>query len=564
MAANSRTAVSGRRTRTWLIGVYIRLSKEDARHLDESESVTNQRSIIEDYIASMDDGDEYRIVDEYVDDGISGTTDDERADFQRMLNDIRRGRVNCVIVKDLARSFRNYSDQGYYLDDWFPRYNVRFISLYHQPLDSYKEPKLMRSIAVPIQGVLNENHCAETSEKVREVFDMKRRNGEHIGSFAAYGWLKDPDNKNLLILDEVAAEVINDMADMVLNGMSLNKIAEYLNDHDVPCPSVYKRQTLGLKYYNPQFDISTKPLWAGTTIRRILTDRMLCGDLIQGRYRVKSYKVHIQERVPEEEWFIAENAIPAIMSREKFDKLQNALNRDTRRSPKEVDLYLFSGFLRCADCGRAMSRKVSGNIVYYMCKTYRDLSKKACTIHSIRQDRLEEAVLYAIQQQIYLAVDYTKLVDDINRAPAAKTQSKRLLDAIEQKEKELAKIFRYKQAIYQDWKDGEISQSEYRGMKADYERQTETINAAIEKLRKEEQELETGFDTESPCLAAFRQYGNIDRLTRDILIEFIDTIYIYEGGRISIKFRFADEFRKIQEYIELNSTKTTDQAVAFN
>ena len=268
--------------------------------------------------------------------------------------------------------------------------------------------------------------------------------------------------------------------------------------------------------------------------------------------------MHIQERVPEEEWFIAEDAIPAVMSREKFDKVQNALNRDTRRSPKEVDLYLFSGFLRCADCERAMSRKVSGSIVYYICKTYRDLSKKACTIHSIRQDRLEEAVLYAIRQQIYLAVDYTKLVDDINRAPAAKTQSKRLLDAIEQKEKELTKISRYKQAIYQDWKDGEISQSEYRGMRADYERQIESINTVLEKLRREEQELETGIDTENPCLAAFRQYGNIDRLTRDILIEFIDTIYVYEGGRISIKFRFADEFRKIQEYIDLNIAKTTD------
>ena len=274
--------------------------------------------------------------------------------------------------------------------------------------------------------------------------------------------------------------------------------------------------------------------------------------------------MHIQERVPEEEWFIAEDAIPAVMNREKFDKVQNALNRDTRRSPKEVDLYLFSGFLRCADCGRAMSRKVSGSIVYYICKTYRDLSKKACTIHSIRQDRLEEAVLYAIRQQIYLSVDYTKLVDDINRAPTAKTQSKRLLDAIEQKEKELTKISRYKQAIYQDWKDGEISQSEYRGMRADYERQIESINTALEKLHKEEQELETGIDTEKPCLAVFRQYGNIDRLTRDILIEFIDTIYVYEGGRISIKFRFADEFRKIQEYIELNSTKTTEQTVAFN
>ena len=177
--------------RLWRIAVYIRLSREDARCLDESESVTNQRAIIEAHIAGFDDGDEYRIAEEYVDDGISGTTDDARGGFQRMLADIRRGRVNCVIVKDLARSFRNYSDQGYYLDDWFPRHNVRFISLFHQPLDSYKEPQAMRSIAVPIQGVLNENHCAETSDKVREVFDMKRRSGEHIGSLP-WWWTRRP------------------------------------------------------------------------------------------------------------------------------------------------------------------------------------------------------------------------------------------------------------------------------------------------------------------------------------------------------------------------------------
>ena len=130
MARRSRAVVETVKAkfRVWRIAIYIRLSKEDARCLDESESVTNQRQIIEDHIAGFNDGDEYIIVDEYVDDGISGTTDDERDDFQRMLSDIKRGRVNCVIVKDLARSFRNYSDQGYYLDDWFPRYNVRFIT----------------------------------------------------------------------------------------------------------------------------------------------------------------------------------------------------------------------------------------------------------------------------------------------------------------------------------------------------------------------------------------------------------------------------------------------------
>ena len=138
----------------------------------------------------FDDGDIYNIVKEYVDDGVSGTTDDDRAGFQEMLHDIRQGLVNCVIVKDLARSFRNYSDQGYYLDDWFPRNNVRFISLYHQPIDTYKEQYNLRNIMIPIQGVLNENHCAETSAKIREVFDMKRRKGEFIGAFCTYGYVK--------------------------------------------------------------------------------------------------------------------------------------------------------------------------------------------------------------------------------------------------------------------------------------------------------------------------------------------------------------------------------------
>lgn len=222
--------------KVWNIALYIRLSREDARCLDESESVSNQRAILEAHIAALQDGDKYIIADEYVDDGIPGTTDDERDDFQRMLSDIRRGRVNCVMVKDLARSFRNYSDQGYYLDDWFPRHNVRFISLFHQPLDSYKEPRNMRSIAVPIQGVLNENHCAETSEKVREVFDMKRRSGAHIGSFAVYGYCKDPDNKNALVVDREAAAVVREIFSLFLDGMSKNAIVRQLNDRGILPP----------------------------------------------------------------------------------------------------------------------------------------------------------------------------------------------------------------------------------------------------------------------------------------------------------------------------------------
>lgn len=555
MAHKSRTITEAIKPkfRVWRIAIYIRLSKEDARSFDESESVSNQRAIIEEHIASFNDGDEYIIVDEYVDDGISGTTDDEREDFQRMLSDIKKGRINCVIVKDLARSFRNYSDQGYYLDDWFPRFNVRFISLYHQPLDSYKEPQNMRSIAVPIQGVLNENHCAETSDKVREVFDMKRRNGEHIGSFAAYGYIKDPNDKNALVVDEEAAEVVRDIFTKFLDGMSKNAIVHYLNEHGVLSPAAYKRERLGLKYQNPSIDPAKRPLWGAVTITSILKNRMYCGDMVQGRYRVKSYKIHVQEVVPEDEWYIVENTHEAIIERDTFDKVQRLLLRDTRTAPQKKQIYLFSGFLQCADCGKAMTRSKVGGTVYYYCRTYKDQSKSACTKHTIKHNRLEVAVLYAIQQQVYLAVDYTKTIERINRAPLVKSQSKKLADAIWQKERELAKIARYKQAIYQDWKDGEITHSDYRHMKEDYEEQAEALSEVIEKLRAEQAELENGIDTENPFLKAFRQYGNIEKLTRDVLIELVDQIKVYEGGNISIVFRFADELRRIQEFIEINN-----------
>ncbi|OUN82872.1 recombinase [Flavonifractor sp. An52] len=555
MARKSRAVVETVKAkfRVWRIAIYIRLSKEDARCLDESESVTNQRAIIEDHIAGFNDGDEYIIVDEYVDDGISGTTDDERDDFQRMLSDIKRGRVNCVIVKDLARSFRNYSDQGYYLDDWFPRYNVRFISLFHQPLDSYKEPQNMRSIAVPIQGVLNENHCAETSDKVREVFDMKRRNGEHIGSFAAYGYLKDPNDKNALVVDEEAAGVVRDIFQMFLDGMSKNAIVRHLNDHGVLCPAAYKRERLGLKYQNPSLDPGKHPLWCAVTVGGILKNRMYCGDMVQGRYRMKSYKVHVQEIVPQDEWYIVENTHEAIIDRETFDKAQRLLMRDTRTGPQQKKLYPFSGFLKCADCGKAMTRSKVGNAVYYYCRTYKDQSKSACTKHTIKHIQLEAAVLYAIQQQVYLAVDFSKTIEQINKAPLVKSQLKKLHDAIEQKERELAKIVRYKQAIYQDWKDGELTHSDYRHMKEDYEQQAEALNQVLERLREEQRELENGIDTENPFLATFRQYQNIEKLTRDVLIELVDHIKVYEGGSISIVFRFADELRRIREFIELNT-----------
>ena len=538
-------------SRRWKMGGYIRLSKEDLKKAlngkDDSNSVKNQRDLLNDFYRKYQE--EFESITEYVDDGHTGTDSDREA-FQQLLADVMSRKIDCVVVKDLSRFARNYSDAGSLIDNLFVQMGVRFISL-AENVDSYKDPDSVSSIIVPITNVMNDQYCYQTSKKIRQVFDMKRRNGEFIGSYAPYGYIKDPQDKHALLVDPEAAEIVKRIFSMFLSGKNKRGITLYLNDHGVPCPTVYK-QSQGLKYNAP--NAQGNPMWSTITIDTILKNRVYVGDMVQGRQRVKSYKIHIQERVPEEEWFIVENTHEAIIDRETFDKVQGLLKRDTRTAPKQKQLYLFSGFLKCADCGRAMSRIASkGTYVYYQCGTYKSLSKTACTMHSIKNTRLEVGVLFAIQQQVHLAVTYSELVSRINAAPLKKSKSCRLEDMIAIKEKELSKIMRYKQALYQDWKDGEITHTDYRHMSEDYEQQAESINAVLRTLRAERDQLENGMDAESPFLTAFLKYQNIEKLTRDILIELVDHIKVYEGGNISVKFKYADEFRRMAEYIELNS-----------
>ena len=232
--------------------------------------------------------------------------------------------------------------------------------------------------------------------------------------------------------------------------------------------------------------------------------------------------------VPEEEWVRVPDTHEAIITHETFDRVQELLKRDTRRPPE------------------------SGS------STYKKLSWTACAKHSIKHNRLEAAVLFAIQYQVSIAVSYSEMIARINTAPVKKSQSYRLDDLISGKEKELAKITRYKQSLYQDWKDGEITQQEYRDMKADYERQAAELADVLARLNAERAELANGVDKEHPALVAFAKYQSIETLTREILTDLVDHIKVYENGNISVHFKFADEFRRIAEYIEINTTDTAE------
>ena len=530
----------GRKT----VAVYARVSTKSTELVSSIENQTRY------YTEKVEKTPNWEMLEIYSDDGHTGT-DANRENFQRLLSDVMSGKINCVVVKDLSRFARNYSDAGSLIDNLFVQMGVRFISL-AENVDSYLNPDSVSSIIVPITNVMNDQYCYQTSKKIRQVFDYKRRNGQYIGAFAPYGYVKHPKDKHRLIIDPDAAEIVKLIFSLFLKGTSKRATALYLNEHGVPSPSAYKLQK-GIPVSTRGYD---DPMWGARMIHSILTNPTYTGDLAQGRSRVKSYKVHEVESVPREEWVEVAGTHESIIDYETFDKVQALLQRDTRTSPKGREVHLFSGFLKCADCGRAITRSVgNNNNVYYACSTYKNRSRTACTMHSIKHNRLEAAVLFAVQQQIHLAVSYSEMIARINTAPVKKSQSIRLEELIAAKERELAKISRYKQSLYQDWKDGEITQQDYRDMKADYERQTIALTDVLARLNAERAELANGVKSEHPALVAFTKHQNIDQLSRELLVELIDHIKVYENGNISVRFKFADEFRRIAEYIEINTTK---------
>jgi len=538
-------------TIVWRIGLYIRLSKEDGN--DESLSVENQRKILIDYLESYLGEGIYVIVDIYIDDGLTGT-DTNRKEFMRMRQEIIDGRINCEVVKSLSRAFRNLADQQKFLEEFLPLYKTRFINLSSPFIDTFVNPNSVSGLEVPIRGMFNEQFAAITSEEVRKTFNAKRKRGEFIGAFAPYGYKKNPDNKNHLLVDEEVAIIVKDIFTWFLyEGLSINGIAKQLNERGIPSPIEYKKLK-GFKYQNPnsKFKVS---LWSTTTIATILKNRMYTGCMVQGKNRIISYKIHKQIRTPENEWFIKEDTHEAIIDLAMFEDVQKRLLRDTRTAPSHNKVHMFAGFLKCSVCGRALHRKTSRGIIYYYCRTAKEAN--ICKRRSIRGDVLAKTVLKVIQAQIALVEDFEGIINKINCAPVAVNQSARLDDALAKQQQELEKLNHITDSLYADWKAEIISKDEYLRMKSNYADKKEFLCTAIDKIENERQAREQGVSAENSYFEVFLKHKNILELNRELLVDLIDVISLHDDGTVEIKFNFDDQYKYIVEYIENNSQSIT-------
>ena len=532
------------------VGEYVRLSKadldRDGMAKSESDSVTNQRLLIERFIKEQPD---MKLCGVYIDDGFTGTNFD-RPKMKELMADVDAGKIDCIVVKDLSRFGRERIETGTYIAKTFKEKGVRFIAI-NDHYDTLTADGAETHIVMPIKALTNDSFSRDISIKVRSSQSVKRERGEYVGSFAPYGYKKTDNNRNLLEPDPVAAEIVKDIFAKKISGYSASGIAAELNETGVPSPAEYKR--MQGERFSTGFSRGGKSKWSAQTIIRILKNEVYIGNLAQGKRERVSYKVRKEIAVPMAQWVRCENTHEAIVSQTVYDTVQVLLRRDTMRGGEGRESYLYSGMLFCADCGCSMVRRNDPRSkkerTVYICSSYN--LHKSCSRHTVPEEKLNEAVLLFLKDYIEKLCDTRILAKKLSSIEIGYENAGAYDAEIKSLKEELEKFSVLKSSLYQDLRDGLINESQFQRYRNDYSKlETELENAIREQEKIIEEIYERGLLSDVR-LSNLKEKLNISGLDRAILVTFIDKILVLENGKIEIHAKFDDRIDKVGELLPM-------------
>lgn len=538
-----------------ITALYERLSQEDKLE-GESNSIANQKKILERYCREHGIT-AYRHYDE--DDGYSGTNFN-RPGFQRMLADIKAGKIKCVIVKDMSRFGRDYLQVGFYTDMLFPDFGVHFIAV-NDGVDSTRGENEFTAI----RNVFNEMYARDTSKKIRATWQSKGKSGEHLTTIPPYGYMKDPDNKKKWIIDEEAAAVVQQIFALCVSGMGPTQIAKWLEKHEIYNPTAYS-QAKGRPVTNKPTANPYK--WTNETVSRTLERIEYLGHTVNFKTRKQSYKSKKKLWNDPSEWVIFENTQPPIVEESVFLIVQN-IRRSRRRPTKMGDMGIFSGLLYCAECGGKMYQCRATNFTeeqkYFICSTYRK-GKDLCTTHSIKNVVLHEIVLRNLREAIEYVTQYEaefiqEAADSRLRERDAEFSRKReTLSRAESRIAELDNLFKH---LYEDNVTGKLSDERFIKMSRDYELEQENLKSMAEVLREEIKQQEKQKTNVKAFISVVKKYTDMQELDASILREFIDRIEVSHTDKksktreITIVYNFigAFDFERAKEKAQNTTQK---------
>ncbi len=506
--------------------MYIRLSRDDSDK-SESESVSNQKLLLTEYIAKQE---ELVLVDTYIDDGYTGTNF-ERPEYKRLIEDIENKKIECIIVKDMSRLGRNLAKNTELMTDYFPSKKVRFIAI-NDNIDKKFNEVSDDDMMIDFKNVFNSFYPRDISKKVRSTLDSKRKNGQFIGAFACYGYKKSDYDNNKLVVDEEVANIVRRIFNMYINGVGQNTIAKILNDEGVCCPSVYKKQS-GLNYKSSTY-IGTSG-WSYATIHKILINEMYIGNMVQNKaFRQPCKKKAIPQS--KENWIIVEDTHEAIIDKITFEKVQALLTKKTKQIDFKENIHIFAGFLKCGDCNHSMAKLKRANGTMFNCGNYNRHGKKYCTMHPVSELELQTIVLNDLNYMLKSISDLKEII--LAEQKKAKSKSVSLGESIDKLRQDLKKLELKKEQAYIDYSDNIISREDYIKYRDKFEEDIQKINNKIAVIN---DSLSNNEITENSFISKILNYGVIEKLTREIVIEMIDCIFIYEDKKIRIVYNFSNE-----------------------
>ena len=527
---------------------YLRLSKgdgdSDGTSKGESNSISNQRLIIERF---LQDNEDFELVETYVDDGYTGTNFD-RPGVQKMLEDIDAGLIDCVIVKDLSRFGRERIETGMYILKEFESKGIRFIAI-NDNYDSLTAGSGDKHLVMPIKAMTNDFYSQDISNKVKASQSVKREKGEFMGAQAPFGYVKDPDNPNHLLVDPEAANIVRMIFAKRISGMSANEIAEHLKTTSVMTPSCYKEA------HAPSYkNTSTKPgksNWTAKQVLNVLKNETYLGSVVQGKTRRVSYKVNRRVNIPEEEWCVVPNMHEPIVSESDFNIVKSLLKRDTMKAAGRTGSYLFSGLIFCGDCGSPMIRRIRRNKkssrVEYICKGY--TNKEGCSSHKMPADDLEKLVTVSINNMVRTLCEYSELAANIDKIAVSKDEAIMQNEELASLRKEIDKVETYRMGLFEDVQEGLISSEMYERLKKQYDERINSINISIEERTEMIDKLYAkGLEAEA-FIKRFRNNPRIEKLDRVLLATLIDRILVYDNGTVEIVYRYSDEIKTLNQII---------------
>ena len=523
--------------------IYARLSRDDGDKL-ESDSIINQKALIRDFLSKHP---EIHAVSEKTDDGYSGVNFDRPA-FQEMMDEIRSGKINCVVVKDLSRFGRNYIEAGNYIERVFPFLGVRFIAI-NDNYDSLDRNQ-SDSLIIPFKNLINDAYCKDISVKIRSQLEIKRKKGQFLGAFAVYGYLKDDEDHNKLVADTYASEIVRAIFKWKVQGMSQGHIADKLNMQGVLCPMEYKI-SLGMKVQT-NFRVHKKALWSQTAVTRILTNEIYTGVLVQGKSGTPNYKIKKILQKDESEWIRVEGAVPVIIDRDVYDSVQMILKKDIRISPEEEVVYPLSGYLKCGDCGQNMVRKsynAGGKTYsYFICSTRK--AGKGCSTHTIQEDKLMDAVLQSVSKQVDYVCEMEKLLDIVDSLPESQMNVFNYDAQIVRLKEDIERNKSFKLKLYENLQEGLIGQDEYFLFKKSYAAKIMEAEAAIQAIENEREQAVSRNRDSLAWMDVFKKYQNVSEIDRFMVVDLIRQVNVFEGGKVEVIFRHGDEAGKVMKLLE--------------